>query len=47
MRAAEARCAAVRAKDKAARTDEENEWVEIDKKVFPEIWQVKKRQEDR
>ena len=46
-RAAETRCAAVRAKDKAARTPEEIEWVEIDKKIFPEIWQHKKRQEER
>lgn len=45
--AAERRCAAVRAKDAAARTREENEWVEIDKKLYPDIWRLKHRQEDR
>lgn len=43
----EDRCAAVRAKDPAVRTPEENDWVEIDKKLFPEIWRIKHRQEDR
>lgn len=42
-----ARCAAVRAKDTAVRTPEENDWVEIDKKLFPEIWRIKHRQEER
>ncbi|CAN0268858.1 unnamed protein product, partial [Ectocarpus sp. 12 AP-2014] len=46
-RASERRCAAVRAKDKAARTSEESEWVEIDKKIFPEFWRQKDRQEAR
>ncbi|CBN77064.1 conserved unknown protein [Ectocarpus siliculosus] len=46
-RASERRCAAVRAKDKAARTTEESEWVEIDKKIFPEFWRQKDRQEAR
>lgn len=47
IRAAEIRCAAVRAKDKAARTTEENEWVEIDKTLYPDIWRQKFRQEER
>lgn len=47
VRAAEMRCAAVRAKDKATRTRDESEWVEIDKILFPDIWRQKNRQEDR
>ena len=37
----------MRAKDAAARTRDENEWVEIDKKLFPDVWRIKYRQEDR
>lgn len=29
------------------RTRDENEWVEIDKVLFPDVWRQKKRQEDR
>lgn len=43
----EERCAKVRAKDPAFRTPEEKDWVEVDKKMFPEIWKRKSRQEDR
>lgn len=37
----------MRAKDAAVRTREENEWVEIDKKIYPDIWKKKYQQEDR
>lgn len=43
----EARCAAVRVKDPAVRTPEENDWVEIDEKLFPEIWRIKHQEEER
>lgn len=43
----ETRCAAVRAKHAATRTPQEREWVKIDKVMFPDIWRVKRRQEER